>query len=274
MALSVVALYSQLLPKTNCGECGFPTCIAFAGMVVSQKYPLKKCIYIPAPDLERAEKELESQYKEGKWTQKDMAQEALVLARERTASMAFADIAQRIGGTLKNEIIHLPYFNGSIQIHRDKITHSSGRKLSRNEQTFIHIHMAMGSDAMPTGNLKSLKEFPNTVSKVESMKAHVEIPLTQAFENKLSILEKACRDTGGQDAGRRFDSPDLAFCFQVFPRVSVTLLFWDTSEEFGAEAKLLFDDTIPGHLDIESIMFLSEHLTQTLTQWGKTAAEE
>ena len=267
MALSVVDLYARLLPKTNCGECGFPTCIAFAGMVVSQKYPLKKCIYIPVEDLEEAEKELDEQYEQGKWTQRDMAKEALILARARTASMTFADIARRIGGRLENQGIHLPYFDGTILIHRDKILHSSGRDLTRNEQTFIHIHMAMGSDRPPTGNLKSLKEFPNTVSKVESMKTHVETPLTRTFSNKISLLEKACKNAGGQDAITEFESPDLAFRFQVFPKVCVVLLFWEATKEFGAEAKLLFDDTITHHLDIESIMFLSEHLTCRLIEY-------
>ena len=36
MALSVVDLYAKVLPRTNCRDCGFPTCIAFAGMVVSE----------------------------------------------------------------------------------------------------------------------------------------------------------------------------------------------------------------------------------------------
>ena len=77
MALSVVDLYSKILPRTNCRDCGFPTCIAFAGMVVSEKHPLKNCPHIPAHTLKSAQKELEEQYKQGKWLKKDMAAEAL-----------------------------------------------------------------------------------------------------------------------------------------------------------------------------------------------------
>jgi Na+-translocating ferredoxin:NAD+ oxidoreductase RNF subunit RnfB len=44
MALSVVDLYAKILPGTNCKECGYLTCIAFAGMVVSEKLPLKNCL--------------------------------------------------------------------------------------------------------------------------------------------------------------------------------------------------------------------------------------
>ncbi|OQY53050.1 MAG: hypothetical protein B6230_01305 [Desulfobacteraceae bacterium 4572_89] len=32
MALSVVDLYAKILPRTNCRDCGFLTCIAFTGM--------------------------------------------------------------------------------------------------------------------------------------------------------------------------------------------------------------------------------------------------
>jgi hypothetical protein len=44
------------------------------------------------------------------------------------------------------------------------------------------------------------------------------------------------------------------------------LRFWDSDGEVGleAEVKLAFDETITEHLDIESIMFLSEQLTKML----------
>ncbi len=46
MPLSVVDLYRDVLPQTNCGDCGYPTCMAFAGMVVSEKLPLENCPHI------------------------------------------------------------------------------------------------------------------------------------------------------------------------------------------------------------------------------------
>jgi hypothetical protein len=44
------------------------------------------------------------------------------------------------------------------------------------------------------------------------------------------------------------------------------LTFWDEvqSDGFPAEVKLLFDRTVTEHLDIESILFLSERLRQLL----------
>ncbi|ETR65844.1 MAG: Fe-S cluster, partial [Candidatus Magnetoglobus multicellularis str. Araruama] len=177
MALSVVDIYSKLLPKSNCKECGHPTCLAFASMVVSEKYPLKNCPYIDQTKLASAQKELEEQYKEGKWTKRDMAQDALNWAKERASSMKISDLPDRIGGQLiyedDEEMLEIPYFKGYIMLHSDKICHKGGPDLTRWEQVFIFNHMAQGGKSDPTGNWKGFQEFPNTVSKIKSMKSNV-----------------------------------------------------------------------------------------------------
>jgi len=275
MALSVVDLYAKVLPRTNCRDCGFPTCIAFAGKVVSEKLPLKHCPHIPEEIIGSAQAELEEQYRQGKWLKKDMAAEALGLAREKAAAMSLEKIAGRIGGVMDSgkapgpfhgtPHIRLPYFTGELRITLDRVADSAGRDLSRNEQTFVFIHMAAGSSADPTGNLKSFKEFPNTVSKMVSMRDVVEAPLKKAFGGKPGALAGRCRTLGGVDVKDRYESPDLAFQFRVFPKVYITLLFWDESEGFEPDIKLMFDETVIRHMDIEAIMFMSEHLANQLT---------
>ncbi|MCD4722441.1 MAG: DUF3786 domain-containing protein [Desulfobacula sp.] len=268
MALSVVDLYAKILPRTNCKDCGFLTCIAFAGMVVSEKHPLKNCPHIAPGVLNAAEQELEQQYKEGKWLKKDMAKEALEWAKQKAASMKLKDIALRIGGELSTiegiDQITLPYFNKKLLITKNRITDNSHNELTKNEQTFVYIHMAQGGVSDPSGNMKSFKEFPNTVSKIISMTDLVETPLRNAFASHMDKLKLACETSGGKNVTAQYESSDLAYLFAVFPKIPVTLLFWDESDGFEADAKLLFDETIIQHLDIESIMFLSEHLCQML----------
>ena len=272
MALSVVDLYVKILAKTNCKDCGFPTCIAFAGMVVSEKLPLKNCPHIDPDLLAPAQEELNEQYAQGKWLKKDMAAEALSLAKEKAASMALEDIARRIGagpgtndGPLKGiDHIVLPYFNQTLLISKDRVTDQTGGDLTRNEQTVVYIHMASGGNTSPTGNMKSFKEFPNTVSKIVSMRDLVETPLKKAFSSRRQAFEIACKKAGGTDVKDRYESLDLAFQFRIFPKIFITLLFWDESEGFEANVKLLFDETILDHLDIEATLFLSEHLCKLL----------
>ncbi len=270
MALSVVDLYRKILPRTNCRDCGFPTCLAFAGMVVSEKHPLKNCPHIPPETLADAEKELEAQYAAGRWTKRDMAADALQWARERAASMAIADLPDRIGGELVEvegePALKLPYFTGAVLIREGAVSHADGSDLNRWEQVFLLNHLAQGGSARPTGNWKALEAFPNTVSKVKSMRSHVEAPLRECFTGRGDALRRAALAIGGVDRTGETGSADVAVELRPLPRVPVMVMFWDAEQEEGMEAavKLLFDETITQHLDIESILFLSERIQQLL----------
>jgi hypothetical protein len=268
MPLSVVDLYRDVLPKTNCKDCGFPTCLAFASMVVSEQLPLKNCPHIDAETAARCQKTLEEQYAAGKWTRRDMAEDALVWARERAASMALEDLPARIGGRLQGDgpdlVLALPYFLDLVLIGAEGIRRTDGTPLTRWEQVFICNHMAQGGSAAPTGRWKAFQEIPNTVSKIKSMRAHVEAPLAERFAGRPGALADAARKLGGEDRIGENPSADAAWCFRPLPRVPVLLLFWDREDEFDAKAALLFDETVTEHLDIESILFLSERLVQLL----------
>ena len=270
MPLSVVDLYRDILPQTNCGDCGFSTCMAFASMVVSEKHPIKNCPHLTLDVVATCEKELNAQYATGKWLKRDMAQDALEWAREKSASMAIEDLPGRIGGKLVHvdgeTALELPYFNDHIIITPRRIIHKDGSEMTRWEQVFIFNHMAQGGSCLPTGKWKNLVEFPNTVSKIKSMVEHVERPLIETFAGKTEALKGVALKIGGIDKQKEYPTSDVAMLFQPLPRIPVMLMFWDGDETdgFGAEAKLSFDDTITDHLDIESIMFLSERLRELL----------
>jgi len=270
MALSVVDLYRDVLPQTNCGDCGFPTCLAFAGMVVSDQHPLENCPHLSSQTVEACNRARGEQYAAGKWTRRDMAEDALKWARERSASMDLADLPGRIGGALGTvegrPALKLPYFTGHILIKETDIVRTDGMELTRWEKVFIYNHLAQGGRRLPTGNWKGFEEFPNTVSKVKTMAGQVEAPLVDRFHGRLAVLRKAAREIGATDVTGKGNGADAAFFIQPLPRLPVTLLFWDEDPEdgFGATAKLLFDETVTEHLDIESIVFLSERLRQML----------
>jgi acetyl-CoA decarbonylase/synthase complex subunit gamma len=45
MALTGIQIY-KLLPQTNCKECGFPTCLAFAMKLAAKQVELSICPYV------------------------------------------------------------------------------------------------------------------------------------------------------------------------------------------------------------------------------------
>ena len=52
MGLTGIQIF-KLLPKTNCGECGVPTCLAFAMNLASGKAELEKCPYVSDESKEK-----------------------------------------------------------------------------------------------------------------------------------------------------------------------------------------------------------------------------
>lgn len=273
MPLSVIDLYRDILPKTNCRDCGFPTCMAFASMVVSEKHPIVNCPHLAPEVVAACEKELAAQYAAGKWLKRDMKADALALAKEKSAGIRIENLPARIGGRLFEKdgkpVLELPYFNDHILIDVDGITKKDGSPLTRYEQVFIYIHLARGGSAKPSGKWRNLVEIPNTVSKVKSMVEHVEKPLIEKFQGSSEALRQAALAMGGIDKQDEFPDSHVAMLFTPLPRVPVMLTFWDESEAdgFGAEVKLSFDDTITQHLDIEAIMFLSERIRDMLCEF-------
>ncbi len=54
MALSGLEIY-KMLPKTNCKDCGFPTCLAFAMKLAAKQAELKDCPHVTAEAAEKLE---------------------------------------------------------------------------------------------------------------------------------------------------------------------------------------------------------------------------
>ena len=273
MPLSAIDIYKNLLPKTNCAECGHQSCLAFATVVVVEKYPLDKCPHIEPSLLKKTMEELKIQQESGRGIKRDLEKDALEWAKERSSSMEIKDLPPRIGGMLiqdGNEIsLKLPYFNSSILIRKNKITGMDGKEPGRWEQVFIYNHMAMGGASNPSGTWRAFEEIPNTVSKIKSMIDHVEMPIINRFRGNTRQLKEAAISIGGTENTGSEITADLAMTFSPLPKIPVMLLFWDEEplEGFSARAKLLFDKTITDHLDIESIMFLSERLRQLLCDY-------
>jgi hypothetical protein len=270
MPLTIIDLYRKVLPGTNCGDCGFPTCMAFATMVIVEQHPIRECPHLSPETVAACEQELRAQYASGAGLKKDPAEEALQWARERSASMAIEDLPARIGGELVERdgvtALRLAYFLDSVIIRPDGIARADGSELNRWEQVFIYNHLAQGGSALPSGQWKAFGDFPNTVSKVKSMAAHVENPLIEAFKGRAEQLIREAEKLGAVDMSGKIGSADVALLFHPLPRVPVLLMFWDEvkADGFDAQVKLLFDKTVTDHLDIESILFLSERLRQLL----------
>lgn len=272
MAVSPIDLYRDVLPQTDCGDCGYPTCLSFAAKVVSEQVPLSMCPYLSSQTVSEYERKLQEQYSQRKWVKRDTAQDALQWAKERSARIDLHDLPHRLGGELlqwdSGPAVRLPYIGGNVLITDQGMHKEDGSELSLWEQVLLYNHWAQGGEREPSGHWRGFNELPNTVSKVKTMHSQVYAPLSECFQGKTTDLVAAALSLGGQNWSGRFGSADAVLYIPALPKVPVLVMFWDQDVEEGcaAETKFLFDQTVIEHLDIESILFLSEQIRHLLCQ--------
>ena len=188
-----------------------------------------------------------------------MAEDALVWAREKVASMAVPDLKERAaaGFTVTTRIsscgCHIFRSASGEAVFESK----NGEPLTRWEQVFIYNHMAQGGRAHPTGNWKALQELPNTVSKIKSMRAHVE-GSGSAEKRRTSRCSWGARTRAGK-IPRRMPHGSSG----RFPEYRSCCSSGTGRKNLTPRSN---SETITEHLDIESILFLSERLTQLLCE--------
>lgn len=228
-------------PKTNCGRCGYPTCLAFAAAVCKGGEEWQKC-----PDLDGSG--LESLPSDGAALEelpRQRHRELVTHLQSKITPLSLARLAAPLGGELGTD------------------THGEVLRFSYLGQP---VELGQGGEP-PTHDWVGLESLPNTISKVRTLATYCEQPLARLFaEHPATAVADACRSLGGRPWPEA--AADLAMIIPVLPRVPLAVLFWAAAPEdgFAAKAKVLFDRRVLDFLDLESLVFAAERLAERLEQ--------
>lgn len=94
-----------------------------------------------------------------------------------------------------------------------------------------------------------------------------EIPtdlITALFNDDIEGFKNRCQHY----MGTCLDLGDAGFVFSIAPRVRVAVLYWEGDDEFPAESKLLYDQTIADHLALDIIYALAVGVCKRLGKSG------
>ncbi len=245
-------------PKTNCGKCGYPTCMAFAASVASGSGNIDRCPFIP----ERYKRDHKASSNTDGSHEPDIA-----LLRELKAKVGRIDLHSRIedlGGEISREGMTLYYLGRKIIISPNRINDPTGGELDPRDQILLYNYLFFGGKGELTGLWVGLESFPNSISKVMTLKRYTEDKLAGEFKETPERLKDACLRLGGIVPKECF--ADLCVTIPVLPKVPIRIHFWDAepAEGFPAKAKVLFDKRALDFLDIESLIFAAERMAETL----------
>lgn len=254
----------QRTPKSNCGQCGYPACLAFAANVARSGEDPKKCPYINLDGLTLEKAKVNRLDKLGE--QHDI--ELIRHLRDKIIGLDFVSIAPGLGiapPTGSEDSLVFPYLGQTVRLDRSGILLDGVEPEDPRDQILLYNYIFFQGKRPLTGEWVGLESLPNSISKVRTLATYCEDRLARLFCGKPvgTILDLAS-PLGGEALSSH--AADAGLLIPVLPRLPQQLLFWDEDPEDGFEArvKILYDSTVLDYLDLESLVFSSERMADRI----------
>ncbi len=262
----------QRTPKTNCGECGYPACLAFAAAVTRAGAEITLCPYI---DLQGIEVRVSDSIKDMEDLGERVAEERdLVLIeylQKKVSTLDFNSIASGLGAGWKRDnpdILYLRYLGRDVMLGKTKVLMDNDTVVDPRDQILLYNYVHSGGGRKPDNTWIGMESLPNSISKVRTLATYCEKKIAEYLSGRPAHILK---ELGGQLDG--YEGPaDLSssatssLIVPVLPMVPQYLLFWEEEVEDGFEpkAKVLFDHHVLDFLDLESLIFSAERFAERL----------
>jgi len=272
----------QRTPKTNCGECGHPTCLAYAVAVTRAGLEITLCPYIDLTGLEinviSSTKDLENLAEEVA-TEHDLS--LVRHLREKVSQLNFGAIASALGAKWHKdnpERLHLRYLGQDVVLGKKEILMDNDTVADPRDQILLYNYVFSEGGRQPDNTWVGMESLPNSISKVKTLATYCEKKIAEYLSGKPAHILK---DIGQQLDG--YEGPaELSFSatssliVPVLPMVPQFLLFWEEEPEdgFAAKAKVLFDHHVLDFLDLESLVFSAERFAERLALFIKNYEQQ
>jgi len=262
----------QRTPKTNCGECGHPTCLAFSAAVSRAGAEITLCPYI---DLQGIVSKKSGRKKDmNELAEQVAAEHDLALVRhlqEKVSTLDFGSIGKPLGAGWSNDnpdFLYLRYLGQDVMLGKMKMLMDSNEVVDPRDQILLYNYVHSCGGRKPDNTWVGMESLPNSISKVKTLATYCENKIAEHLSGKPAFLLK---EIGGQLDG--YEGPDdlsssatSSLIVPVLPMVPQYLLFWEKEPDDGFEAKtkVLFDHHVLDFLDLESLVFSAERLAEKL----------
>ena len=257
----------KMLPRTNCKECGYPTCMAFATHVLREGEVPGKCPYWEPDDLAFVEQSLADQGDDSAYP--DHLFSARKFVQGKIREYDFSKVAEKIGARLAEDedgsylVINL--LERLYRVDKERVEPLDDGEHDLWEHILLYNYVAESGGHPVTGNWVSMESLPGSLAKRKVFVSGCEEKIAAAYSGQPDLLLKALKVL-------KADFPDLESNAEVaaviypLPMIPFQLLFWDADLEdgFAAQVKILFDETVLDYLDIESLVFLGEKCAERL----------
>jgi hypothetical protein len=230
------------LDKSNCRECGRPTCLAFAGAVYMGQKDLRDCPRL-APEAIAC---LVGEVRPGPAAEEDCDNDLQAL-REAIGRIDLAAAAQRIGARFAGDHLSLQVMGKAFRVYRD------GRlaaDIHVNPWVAVPIlrYVLEGKGTPPTGVWVSLRELPDGKERYPLFQKRCEYAMQRVADKYPDLFGDMIHLFSGRQVARQFEA-DISVVLMPLPRVPVMICYWRPEDGMASNLKVFFDATADQNLD-------------------------
>jgi hypothetical protein len=149
-------------------------------------------------------------------------------------------------------LIRFPDFLGNFT--------DTGEAINTFDLTMLAYYFERSDGAPMSGEWIAFNQIPGGLFYAQAFQGYSGDELTKTFGND----SDAFMDANERLGGRREFFGNLAYSYQVLPRVPIMVVCWLGDEDFPASYRILFDSNAHHHLVTDAYAILGSNLTRRL----------
>jgi hypothetical protein len=249
----------QFLDKSNCGECGEKTCLAFAGAVFMGQRKIRDCPKISPEAIERFAGESDKGD-----SQEGNPEDRLAKLKFQITQIDLPKAAERVSASFSGGKLTLKVLGKDFSVD------AKGNLFAE-----IHInpwvavpfldYILHGKGLPASGKWAPFRELEGGRDLYPLFQKRCEEPMKRVADIYTSLFDDIVHVFGGKKVDKQFES-DISVVLYPLPRVPIMICYWLPEDGMDSSLHVFFDETTDRNLDIGSIFSLGTGLAQMFTK--------
>jgi hypothetical protein len=247
----------KFLPKTNCGECGISTCLAFAAAVIKQEKHLADCPHLDKDTVARYEGKIDRPV-----NMEGIREDQLKELKKAIETIDPSSRSEMLGGRSDGETLVIKCLGKDFEIDR------YGNVLSQ-----CHTHAWFSLPLLDyvlhsrgeecAGRWVPFRELEKGAAWSGLFEQRCEKPLKQIADAYNDLFKDLVRMFSGASSFNNFNS-DISVVLYPLPKVPVLICYWKQEDDIESKLHVFFDDTAEKNLSVESLFTLGTGIVRML----------
>ena len=249
----------RFLDKSNCGECGEKTCLAFAGAVFLGQKRIHECPKLSREALERFAGEPDDRN-----TNEQNPEEYLQKLKSEVSRLDLAEASERVGARFSGGKLTLKILGKDFGIDAEG---NLSAEIHVNPWVAVPflVHVLRGEGLPASAKWVPFRELGGGRELYPLFQKRCEEPMKRVADTHTDLFDHIVHVFSGRQVEEQFES-DISVVLHPLPKVPVMICYWQPEDGLESSLHIFFDETADRNLDIGSVFTLGTGLAQMFTK--------